>query len=156
VRIVRIALIPKDYVAEPQTVGEHLRKRRKELGLHQWQVAELFGVHRFAILSWEAGRSKPQLKDVPVLIKFLGYDPEPPNLRTIGEHLYAKRRLLGMSYRQLGKHLGFSHDVLMYWEQGRIIRVKEHRKRIAVFIGLPEEKIYESMRERCTNQHKKD
>jgi len=105
-------------------------------------------------MNWELARSKPQLKDTPALIKFLGYDPEPPNPQTIGEHLYAKRRRLGMSYRQLGKHLGFSHDVLMYWEQGRIIRVKQHRRRIAAFIELPEEEVYAIMRERCTNQYK--
>ena len=121
----------------------------------QRDVAKTFGVTRYTIMKWEDERSVPQLKDTPALINFLGYDPEPPNPQTIGEHLYAKRRLLGMSFRQLGKHLGFSHDVLIYWEQGRIIWVKEHRKRIAAFIELPEEEVYAIMRERCTNRHKK-
>ena len=147
-RVTRKALNPRGYPQHPQTVGEHLRKRRAELGLLQREVAELFGVTRYTIIQWEDGRSKPALKDTPALIKFLGYDPEPPNPHTIGEHIYAKRRLLGMSYRQLGKHLGFNHDVLMYWEQGRIIRVKEHRKRIAAFVGLPEEEVCANMRER--------
>jgi transcriptional regulator with XRE-family HTH domain len=142
VRVVRKALIPQRYPQQPTTIGEHLKKRRKELGLLQRDVAKLFGVNRFTIMKWEDGRSRPALKDTPALIKFLGYDPEPPSPTTIGEHIYAKRRLMGMSYRQLGKLLGFGHDLLMYWEQGRMIRIKEHRKRIADFIGLPEKELY--------------
>jgi hypothetical protein len=41
----------------------------------------------FRMRKWETGFTKPQIKDVPALIFFLGYDPEPPSPVTIADHL---------------------------------------------------------------------
>jgi len=35
---------PKDYFETPQTWGEHLKKRRRELGLHQREAAAHMGI----------------------------------------------------------------------------------------------------------------
>lgn len=142
-RIVRIALIPKDYEQQPQTVGEHLKKRRKELGLLQRQVAKVFGVNRFTIMKWEDGRSNPALKDIPALVMFLGYDPEPPSPQTVAEYLFAKRRALGWSQRKAAASIGVDHNTWMYWEQGGVIRIRKHRSAIADFLGLAESIIEE-------------
>jgi len=40
--------------AEPKTFGEHVHRRRKELGLYQWQLAKTLGVWRATLGSWEA------------------------------------------------------------------------------------------------------
>ena len=40
--------------AEPNTIGEHLKRRRLELHLMQSEVAKRLGVHRGTIQDWSA------------------------------------------------------------------------------------------------------
>lgn len=44
----------------PTIIGEHVHKKRKDLGLHQWQRARLLGVWRSTLGSWE-GNPQRQL-----------------------------------------------------------------------------------------------
>jgi DNA-binding XRE family transcriptional regulator len=41
------------YPRAPRTLGEHLKKRRCELGLRQKDAAQLLGVNEFTYLGWE-------------------------------------------------------------------------------------------------------
>ncbi len=50
---------PKDYSEHPKTLGEHLRKRRAELGLFQRQVANQLGASEWSYLLWENDRREP-------------------------------------------------------------------------------------------------
>lgn len=63
------------YPEEPRTLGEHLRKRRLDLGLTQGQVAERFSATVQTVCNWEKGRSQPEPRHYPAVIAFLGYDP---------------------------------------------------------------------------------
>jgi len=56
-------------------LGEHLKKRRLELHLHQSQLARLLGVDRVSVQNWERGIHEPNAKVTPKVIGFLGYDP---------------------------------------------------------------------------------
>ena len=47
---------------EAKTIGEHVHKRRKDLGLHQWQLAKMLGVWRATLGSWEANHYEPERK----------------------------------------------------------------------------------------------
>jgi transcriptional regulator with XRE-family HTH domain len=55
--------------------------RRRSLpprpGLPQQQVAEAIGCHHASLLSWERGRREPELRYLPGIFRFLGYDPRP-------------------------------------------------------------------------------
>ena|SRR5215831_1555163 len=57
-----------------QTLGDHIRKRRLELGLFQRQVAEKIGVDMMTIWNWECNESSPQIQFFPAIIKFLDYN----------------------------------------------------------------------------------
>ncbi len=57
------------------SLGDHLRKRRLDLGLLQKEVALTLGVDKMTINSWETGRYKPQLGVFPRIMAFLGYTP---------------------------------------------------------------------------------
>lgn len=59
----------------PQTIGEHLKKRRLELGLKQDQVAAIIGVTRMSVSNWERGIYGPTKRAMIPIIDFLGYDP---------------------------------------------------------------------------------
>ncbi len=74
--------------------------------MSQAEVASLFSRTSFTIGNWENGITKPGIHHVPTLIKFLGYDPKPPNPKSIAERLAAKRRELGLTQRAAARKLG--------------------------------------------------
>jgi len=76
------ALKPKDWQDEPVTLGQHLKKRRRKLGLLQREVASKLGVALDTYRFWEVGRTRPWAASWAKIISFLGYDPHqaPTNL----------------------------------------------------------------------------
>ncbi len=73
--IPRPILPPKGYPVAPRTLGEHVRKRRLDLGLYQAQVAERIGVTASTVWNWEHGRI-PASQHQARILQFLGYKPE--------------------------------------------------------------------------------
>ena len=107
------ALRAKDYSENPQTLGEHLKKRRKELGLLQRAAAEQMGILTETYANWETDRTKPVAAQFRPVVAFLGYDPTSA-ARTLAERLQAKRRTLGVTFSQVAQHLG--------WDEGSLTR----------------------------------
>ena len=60
---------------EPTTIGEHIHKKRADLGLHQWQLAEQLGVWRATLVSWEGNHYQPEGKARDRVVAWLGFDP---------------------------------------------------------------------------------
>ena len=58
-------------------MGEHLRKRRLDLGLRQKDAAERLGASPKTYEYWEQGKYEPEFRFLPAIIAFLGYDPTP-------------------------------------------------------------------------------
>jgi DNA-binding XRE family transcriptional regulator len=94
------ALRAKDYSKNPQTLGEHLKKRRRELGLLQRETAEMLGVSTDTVVNWEKDRTKPVAAQFRPVVAFLGYDPT-PEPRTLADRLAAKQRTLGTRLARL-------------------------------------------------------
>jgi len=100
------ALKPKETAFEPQTIGEHIKKRRLQLRLTQKAVSRLLKVSQFSVINWERGEFQPsKAATLHRIIKFLGYDLLPVG-RTIPERLRQERRLMGWDQRELAKHFG--------------------------------------------------
>lgn len=59
----------------PKTLGEHLHKKRKALGLTQRQLAQLLMVSQPTLAGWEADQPSPTHARV---IAWLGFDPQQP------------------------------------------------------------------------------
>jgi transcriptional regulator with XRE-family HTH domain len=108
---------PKDYAELPQTLGEHLRKRRIEQGLIQKEVAKQLGVNTWTYILWEQDRSTPTIRYYPSIFAFLGYDPFPAP-RTLSEQIATKRRRLGLSFREVADLLGVDEGTVSRWESG--------------------------------------
>ncbi|MBX3177708.1 MAG: helix-turn-helix domain-containing protein [Candidatus Hydrogenedentes bacterium] len=101
-----------------ENLGDHIRKRRLDLGLSQAALAKQFGINRNAVTRWEAGLDEPGLKQMPKAIEFLGYDPTSSD----GELAYqirSNRRALGLSQAEFGKLLGVSRETVNLWENGK-------------------------------------
>jgi DNA-binding XRE family transcriptional regulator len=71
------ALRAKDYSENPQTLGGHLKKRRRELGLFQREVAKRLDVAVETLINWEKDRTKPVAAQFRPVIAFLGYTTHP-------------------------------------------------------------------------------
>ena len=111
---------PKGYPTEPQTVGEHLLKKRMELGFLQREAAARLGVSVATLINWEKRRHEPEIRPRPAIIEFLGFDPSPKAM-ALEERLRQAWRQLGWSQRELAQALGVDPSTLGAWECG------EHR-----------------------------
>jgi len=118
-----------------ETLGEHLRKRRLDLGLLQKEVAQRLGVHKDTICNWETNRTSPPLRYLPRIIQFLGHVPHYITPETFGERILAVRRLLGLSQRELARRLGVDPGTLGRWERGKGRPSKRLGERLVAFLS---------------------
>jgi transcriptional regulator with XRE-family HTH domain len=98
---------PAGYPKQINTLGDHLRARRLDLKLLQKQVADQIGVHELAITGWEGNASIPEVRYMPAIIQFLGYNPLTA-ASSLPECLVTARRALGLSQRKMAAKLGVS------------------------------------------------
>src|SRR5579862_1799743 len=59
---------------QPQTLGEHLRKKRFDSGLRQSEVAKRLDVSDRTLSVWECDRTYPAWEYWPRIVSYLGYD----------------------------------------------------------------------------------
>jgi len=111
------ALRKKDFADCPKTLGEHLRKRRKQLALVQREAAERLGIDVFTYLNWETDKTKPVDAQFAPVVTFLGYDPSRPPT-TLLERLTAQRRALGATLDQVAQYLGWDPFTLNRYVRG--------------------------------------
>ena len=71
----------RGYPASPETLGEHLRKKRVDLSLSMGQLVKQLGlgVTASAIEKWERNQNYPTVFNRKRIIEFLGFDPESVN-----------------------------------------------------------------------------
>ena len=100
----------------PITIGEHIRKKRMDLGLYQSDVGKMFGVSKDCITYWENGRNEPQIKYYPRIISFLWYNPIAADESTIAGQVFAYRCVNGFSQRRLAKLLNVDPTIVKAWE----------------------------------------
>lgn len=114
----------KDYSENPETLGQHLKKRRKELGLLQREVAKQMGIAVETLINWEKGRTVPVPAQFKPVRTFLGYDPTPAP-ETLAARVQAQRRALGVTLDQLAQHLGWDVGTLTSYLNGTCARRPE-------------------------------
>lgn len=104
--------------AQPQTVGDHIRTKRLGMRMLQREVAEQIGVDKTSVFNWEANASTPEIRYMPAIIRFLGYNPLPP-VKTLAEQLVQHRTTLGLSQKEAAERVGVDPSTLAKWEQGK-------------------------------------
>jgi transcriptional regulator with XRE-family HTH domain len=128
------ALRSKDYSENPQTLGEHLKKRRRDLGLLQREAAAIMGVSTATAVNWEKGKSKPVAAQFKPAMDFLGYDPS-PEPQTLGQRLEAKQRSLGVSQAQVARHLEWDPGSLRRYLDGTWQLSPDRRDALEAFLN---------------------
>ena len=109
---------PKGYPVNPQTIGEHLKKKRMDLNLLQREMARQIGVDLTTYRNWEWHRTSPRVRYMPAVIKFLGYAPYAPPA-SFGLWVKAVRSAIGLSQRGFAKMLELDPSTLGSWETGK-------------------------------------
>ena len=115
-------------------MGDHLRKRRLDLGLLQREIAEQIGVDAMTICNWEKQRTVPEIRCMPRIIEFLGYCPLAP-VRSFQERLITYRTGLGLSQRKMARKLGVDQSTLAGWESGRHRPTEESFRIVEAFFS---------------------
>jgi transcriptional regulator with XRE-family HTH domain len=100
------ATIPKPgYPKQLKHLGDYIRARRIDLGLRQQEVADRLGAEKDTVRNWEKGRAEPEVKFLPAVIGFLGYNPLPEAM-SLGEQVRRARLGLGLSRLELACRAG--------------------------------------------------
>jgi transcriptional regulator with XRE-family HTH domain len=124
----------EDLIKEPITLGDHLRRRRFELGLYQKDVAIQIGVTTSTIWNWENNWSSITLSCMPKVIELLGYNPIPCPDGLMGKLAWYKQ-VNGLSLEQLGANMGRDPEQLADWLSGRHKPCRRNREEIELFLS---------------------
>jgi transcriptional regulator with XRE-family HTH domain len=128
-----IKQLPKELTEDPITLGDHLRRRRIELGLYQKDVAEQIGVTTSTIWNWENNWSSVTLRCMPKVIEFLGYNPVPwPD--NLVDKLGWYKQVKGLTLEQLGAEMNRDPEQLADWLTGRHNPCRRNREEINEFL----------------------
>jgi DNA-binding transcriptional regulator YiaG len=134
VRLSGPKLQQKAYPKQLKTLGDHLRKRRLDLGLLQKEAAEQIGVDTASICNWESNQTEPMVHCLPEIIAFLGHNPLPEADDLIGK-FKRLRTSLGLTQEQLAQMLGIDESTIAGWERGDNQPVGAYRQLVEDFIG---------------------
>jgi transcriptional regulator with XRE-family HTH domain len=126
----------RSYPAELNTIGDHVRSHRLDLGLLQREVGEIVGVTKCTIQYWETNRVAPALRFIPRIVEFLGYDPSVGiTPESLAGRLKAQRKRLGLSRKRLAALLGIDPSNLRGWETGKHRPTRKSLERIDEFLS---------------------
>jgi len=141
---------------EPKTIGEHLRKRRFDLGIRQSQAARQLRVSQRTLCLWEKDKVYPTWGFQPRLALYLGCNPfinpalggpkgnESSRVAilaqtgplTIGQRIKKRRVEMRKNRNGCAKELRVSVKSLWGWETGRWEPCDAHLKRVIAFLGI--------------------
>ncbi len=132
-RITLTAAKPTIIPQNPQTWGEHIKKRRLELGLFQARVAKIIGVNESTITNWEKEHTKPMLWTIPKITEFLGYEQNLIPTLTSGQKIKAYRHIRGISQKELACQLGDDQTTLGRWERDKYVPKGKLKRKLENF-----------------------
>lgn len=116
------------------SLGSHLRRRRRELGLQMIEVAERLGVDPKTLMWWERDEKLPFVRAYPALITFLGCEPWSAPL-TLGEALLAERRRRGLSVERAAELASIDPGTWLRWERGEWKPTSRTEPTLSSFLG---------------------
>jgi DNA-binding XRE family transcriptional regulator len=111
----------------------------------QREVAGQFGVCEQCVFNWEGNTSQPEVRYMPAIIRFLGYNPL-PSAKTLGERLVRHRTTLGSSQKEAAQEVGVDQGTLARWERGEREPVGALLNRVKSFLDQQETQNSQSRR----------
>lgn len=127
------AIKPEVVALSGDDLPSRLRRRRKELGLHQPEAAALLGISKASMWQWEMGIAVPEDRYYPAIICFLGYEPW-PEPRTDGERFRAERLRRGLSINQAARLVHLAFDTVALFEKDKRRLSPANRTKLDAFM----------------------
>ena len=121
-----------------RTYGDHVQKRRQELGYTLEKTGKELGVNKCTVANWEKGRRQPTIRAIPKIIEFIGYRLEAEVDDSLGAKVRRYRRLNGLSLKALAKRLGIDVDTVRGWESEGRQPKRNLRERLSSFFEMLE------------------
>lgn len=130
---------PQGYPQQLLTIGDHVRKRRMDLGLTQTQAAKRLRVCSSTVLLWELCRARPLLRFMPRIWAFLGQEPQADvpmgggsarRLTQLGERIRRARLARFLTQKQLAQEFAVDPSTVQGWEIGRHIPQQVRLRRL--------------------------
>jgi transcriptional regulator with XRE-family HTH domain len=141
---------------QPQTIGEHLRKKRFSSGIRQSEAARLLDVSQLTLSLWERDKVYPSWSQQSKITAYLGYDlftdpalgrpkgNETPYVAflasnealSLGHRIRLRRLKLRKTGKQCAKELGISVKTLWSWETNRRQPTVLARVRLVQLLGV--------------------
>jgi transcriptional regulator with XRE-family HTH domain len=115
-------------------LGDHLRRRRLNLGQTQRTLASALGVRTETIRLWGSGSAKPLPRHFGRIVEFLGTDPDPAG-ESLGARLRAVGRRAGLTQAELAAALGLDEGTLIDLGAGRRRTSRRVAEAIAAFLA---------------------
>jgi len=113
-----------------ETVGEHIRLKRLQLGLLQKDVAKIIGVSEDSVTYWERNRTIPLIRYMPKIIEFLGYNPMVVHRSTLSGRIVEFRILNGLTYKSMARLVGVDATTIAAWEHNDTIPLKNAKTKL--------------------------
>jgi DNA-binding transcriptional regulator YiaG len=126
----------RKFSKEIKTMGDHIRKKRIELGLLQKHVSSVLKVSEDTITYWENNRAKPMINHMPAIISFLGYNPFLNERETLGGKIKFYRTNHGLSYKTFGKLLKVHGSTISSWESGKSNPKSSIKKKLVMLLNI--------------------
>ena len=98
------------------TLGDHLLKRRLDLGQCRKFAASLIGVDPESLKNWEGAKTAPAVGFYPSLISYLGYNPL-PEAGTRGAQIRRERITRCLSRKALADSVGVDEATIKRMEE---------------------------------------
>lgn len=99
------------------------------MGLQVKQLAAQLGADEQSLSYWEQGLWEPGLRHLPVVLRFLGYDPRPVPTDLAGK-LKHHRLGFGLSQSAMARLVQVAPGTLSDWERGRRSPLPEFKQRL--------------------------
>ncbi|SOD17643.1 helix-turn-helix domain-containing protein [Pedobacter xixiisoli] len=125
----------QSYPKEPQSIGEHIKKRRFDLNLMQSDIAATFGVSIATIHLWETNRAEPMVKYYAKISDFLQFDLFKVDDSTFSGRVKSYRYKNGLTQKALGKMLNIDGSTITSWELGEFRPNKKILEMVEQLIG---------------------
>ena len=144
----------------PVTLGQHILRRRRELGLTQGEQAQLLDVNWGALSGWERDLRLPKPVHWDKLSEFLEFDVSAlvsriedavvkdtgPN--SLGSHIRMRRNEMGLTVEEFASLAGVTRYTITNWERRKSWPETQHYAALSKVLECDVEKIVREVRTR--------
>ena len=105
-----------------------------DLSLTQEGLGRKFGVNRDWVRNWETNRMALNLRQIPQVLEFLGYNPLSQD-GPLSQRLRNNRLELGLTQLEFGRLLGVGRETIVNWEGGKRTPADSFLERVREILG---------------------